>query len=143
MIVEQIQTRRMLVPENKEEQMWRAVLSRDVRVDGSFVYAVRSTGVYCRPTCPSKRPKREHVSFFAAPGEAESEGYRACKRCHPNGAEYDADAELVKQVSEYIGENVGGERPVTLDAISGHVGVSPFHLQRVFKRATGVTPRQY
>jgi AraC family transcriptional regulator of adaptative response/methylated-DNA-[protein]-cysteine methyltransferase len=133
----------MSSPGSKEERMWHAVLSRDAQADGTFVYGVRSTGIYCRPVCPSKRPKREYVSFFAAPSEAELEGYRACKRCHPKGTEYDTDAELVKQVSEYIGENVGGERPVTLDAISGHVGVSPFHLQRVFKRATGVTPRQY
>jgi AraC family transcriptional regulator of adaptative response/methylated-DNA-[protein]-cysteine methyltransferase len=133
----------MISTESHEEQMWRAVLSRDTRADGSFVYGVRSTGIYCRPTCASKRPKREHVSFFTDLDEAEREGFRPCKRCHPRGQEHDVDAELVKQVAGYIEENVGGERPITLEAISEHVGVSPFHMQRVFKRATGVTPRQY
>ena len=141
MIIEQGENK--VATEREEEQMWDAVLARDPQADGAFVYAVRSTGVYCRPTCPSRRPRREFVSFFPMPDDAEQAGFRACKRCHPRGLDNDPDAGLVKQVSEYIQENLGGERPVTLAALSEHVSVSPFHLQRVFKRATGVTPRQY
>jgi AraC family transcriptional regulator of adaptative response/methylated-DNA-[protein]-cysteine methyltransferase len=143
MIMEPIQSIAMSSFVSDEEQMWGAVLSRDPRADGSFVYAVRSTGIYCRPTCASKRPRREHVSFFTELDQAERAGFRPCKRCHPRGQGDGPDALIVKQVTGYIEENVGGERPVTLEAISEHVGVSPFHLQRVFKRATGVTPRQY
>jgi AraC family transcriptional regulator of adaptative response/methylated-DNA-[protein]-cysteine methyltransferase len=126
-----------------EERWWEAVMSRDAASDGAFVYAVRSTGIYCKPSCPSRRPRREHVSFFDAAEAAEAAGFRACRRCRPNGVEDDPNAEIVQRVCRYIEENHTGERPVTLTALGEHVGLSPFHLQRVFKRATGITPRQY
>jgi AraC family transcriptional regulator, regulatory protein of adaptative response / methylated-DNA-[protein]-cysteine methyltransferase len=143
MIAQSIRMSTISPQEIRDEQMWRAVLARDEAHDGRFVYAVGSTGIYCRPTCPSRRPSRDKVEFFSAPAEAEGAGYRACKRCHPNGRGHDHDADLVAQVTSYIEENVGGERPLTLEALSEHVGLSPFHLQRVFKRVVGVSPRQY
>lgn len=126
-----------------DESRWAAVSMRDKSQDGAFVFAVRSTGIYCKPSCPSRRPRREHVSFFLTPDDAEAEGYRPCKRCRPSGEVDESSAALVREACRYIEENHTGERPVTLSALSDHVGLSPFHLQRVFKRATGVSPRQY
>ncbi|HKP52917.1 MAG TPA: bifunctional DNA-binding transcriptional regulator/O6-methylguanine-DNA methyltransferase Ada [Chloroflexia bacterium] len=122
---------------------WEAVLSRDARFDGEFVYAVSSTEIYCKPSCPSRRPKREHVTFFEAPEAAEANGFRPCKRCQPKGKADDPNAEVVRLICDYIEENHTGEKPITLAALGEHVGLSPFHLQRVFKQATGITPRQY
>jgi AraC family transcriptional regulator of adaptative response/methylated-DNA-[protein]-cysteine methyltransferase len=121
--------------------MWRAVLARDARHDGSFVYGVRSTGVYCRPSCPSRRPLAKNAVFFATTGEAERAGYRACRRCRPaelaaTGARATADA-----VRAYIDAHLG-ER-ITLEGMSRALGLSPFHLQRTFKRLTGVSPKRY
>ena len=127
----------------EDESRWQAVISRDARQDGSFVFAVSSTGIYCKPSCPSRRPRREHVSFFAAPGDAEEAGFRACKRCRPDGLDDVTNRETVQTICRYIEENYSGERPITLAALGDHVGLSPFHLQRVFKKATGITPRQY
>lgn len=126
-----------------EERWWEAVMSRDAALDGEFVYAVRSTGIYCKPSCPSRRPRREYVTFFGVAKAAEAAGFRACKRCLPDGKEDDPNAETVQRVCRYIEENHTGEQPVTLAALGEYVGLSPFHLQRVFKRATGITPRQY
>ncbi len=128
-----------------DEQRWNAVQTRDAHLDGEFVYAVSSTGIYCKPSCPSRKPMREHVLFFALPETAESAGFRSCKRCKPDGAARDksAEAEIVRSVCRYIEENYDGEQPVTLTALGEHVGLSPFHLQRLFKRITGITPRQY
>ena len=126
-------------------EMWHAVRTRDSKADGRFVYAVRSTGIYCRPTCPSRRPAPQRVAFFAGPGEAEAAGFRACKRCRPNQDPPNTD--LVRKVCEYIqdrpeGPDQSGSVP-TLAELGRAVGSSPSHLQRVFKEATGVTPRQY
>lgn len=126
-----------------DDGRWDAVMSRDAHLDGAFVYAVRSTGIYCKPSCPSRRPRREYVTFFEAPKAAEAAGFRPCKRCRPNGIEDDPNAETVQRICRYIEENYTGERSITLAALGEHVGLSPFHLQRVFKRATGITPRQY
>lgn len=126
-----------------DESRWQTVQSRNPLADGEFVYAVRSTGIYCKPSCPSKRAGREYVTFFEAPEAAEDAGFRPCKRCKPKGAEDDSNREVVQSVCRYIEENYDGERPITLASLSEHVGLSPFHLQRVFKRATGITPRQY
>ena len=125
--------------------MWAAVQGRDSKADGRFVYAVRSTGIYCRPTCPSRRPSLHRVAFFAGPTEAVAAGFRACKRCRPDQEAPGTD--LVRRVCEYIQERP--ERPdrpdsvPTLSELGRAVGSSPSHLQRVFKAATGVTPRQY
>lgn len=119
-----------------------AVEQRDPTYDGVFVVAVRSTGIYCRPTCPSRKPKPENMVFYATTGEAAAAGYRACKRCQPDtfadqGAVHTA---LVAQVCEYL---QAAETAPSLQDLSEHFHLSPYHLQRVFKRITGVSPRQY
>ncbi len=122
-----------------EELYWNATLSRDASFNGMFVYGVRSTGVYCRPSCPSRRPERKQVSFFSQPESAERAGFRACKRCEPRNTE--AGTRLVEQVCSYVEEN--RNQPVPLTRLSKHTGVSAHHLQRTFKRRMGITPRQY
>lgn len=125
-----------------EDSLWRAVLARDARLAGAFVFGVRSTGVYCRPGCPSRRPGREQVVFFATPSAAERAHFRACRRCRPQeGAGFDAHAELVKRVCGYIEANP--DEPLTLATLSRHVDISPYHLHRIFKRIVGITPHQY
>jgi AraC family transcriptional regulator of adaptative response/methylated-DNA-[protein]-cysteine methyltransferase len=125
-----------------EDGLWRAVVARDARFAGAFVFGVRSTGIYCRPGCPARRPRREQVVFFASSDAAEEAHFRACRRCRPReGAGFDGQAELVKRVCGYIEANL--DEPVTLAALSGHVNISPYHLQRTFKRIVGITPHQY
>jgi AraC family transcriptional regulator, regulatory protein of adaptative response / methylated-DNA-[protein]-cysteine methyltransferase len=123
-----------------EDRRWTAVLDRDAAADGRFVYAVASTRIYCRPTCPSRRPHRRHVRFFATPAAAEAEGYRACRRCRPAEREPDA-LRQVREARRYLDEHL--DETVTLDRLGRAVGLSPWHLQRTFKRITGVTPRAY
>lgn len=129
--------------ENQEESYWQAVLERDQSRDGTFFYGVRSTGIYCRPSCPSRRPGRDQVVFFLQPAQAEQAGFRPCRRCRPlEAANY--QAELVQQACRYIEDNITRpEGPPTLAELGQQVGLSPFHLQRLFKRVTGVSPRQY
>jgi AraC family transcriptional regulator of adaptative response/methylated-DNA-[protein]-cysteine methyltransferase len=127
------------VPMQTELQnQWQQVLARDARQDGRFVFAVRTTGVYCRPSCPSRRPRRESVEFFADPRTAERAGYRACLRCNPT--EVSAQAQYVTRARQLLDD---AEGVVTLAQLSKQVGLSPFHLQRLFKRATGLSPREY
>jgi AraC family transcriptional regulator, regulatory protein of adaptative response / methylated-DNA-[protein]-cysteine methyltransferase len=125
-----------------DDAYWRAVLDRDARFDGSIFFAVRSTGIYCRPSCPARRPRREQVVFFRIPEAAERAGFRSCRRCRPrNAVMTDPQVEMVRRACLYI-DNHSGESP-TLEDLSAHTGVSPYHLQRVFKRLAGITPRQY
>jgi AraC family transcriptional regulator of adaptative response/methylated-DNA-[protein]-cysteine methyltransferase len=125
-----------------DSEFWEAVLARDRRHDGIFVYAVRSTGIYCRPSCPARRPQREQVQFFARPAQAEQAGFRACRRCHPNGdAPADPLLDVVEQVCRVLAEPC--DKPPTLDELARQFHVSPAHLQRAFKRIVGVSPRQY
>ena len=125
-----------------EEKYWQAVLTRDNRSDGTFVYAVRSTGIYCNPSCSARRPRREQVIFFPQPEAAEQAGFRACRRCRPQEASvYELQAEMVQRACRYIETHLEG--PLTLGALGKEVSVSPYHLQRVFKRIMGITPRQY
>jgi AraC family transcriptional regulator of adaptative response/methylated-DNA-[protein]-cysteine methyltransferase len=124
----------------QEEPQWQAVLQRDTHADGTFVYAVRSTGIYCKPSCPSRRPNREQVSFFICVEEAERAGYRACYRCQPRRKETPL-VELTQQLCAYIEEHLTCD--LTLARLGKAVGMSPYHLQRTFKQATGISPRQY
>ena len=125
-----------------DPKMWEAVQTRDSRADGRFVYAVRSTGIYCRPTCPSRRPAPHRVAFFPRAVDAEAAGFRACKRCLPD--QDSPSAGLVRRVCKYIQEGLdNSDSAPTLAELGRAVGSSPSHLQRVFKAVTGVTPRQY
>lgn len=133
--------RRMAADERDDR--WAAVLSHDADSDGRFVYAVRSTGVYCRPTCPSKRPLRRNVTFFDAPAEAEAAGFRACLRCRPQAAEHHKPSRMALAVAEACRVLEGAEDVPALAELAGRVGLSPHYLQRSFKRLVGSTPRQY
>jgi AraC family transcriptional regulator of adaptative response/methylated-DNA-[protein]-cysteine methyltransferase len=124
------------------EQAWEAVVHHDRRFDGRFVYAVRTTGVYCRPSCASRRPNRRNVHFFADPADAEAEGFRACRRCRPRAvAAEDADLRAVRLASRALDARL--DAPPTLAELGTEVGLSPWHLQRVFKRVVGVSPREW
>ncbi len=133
------------VPNSKtylgEEGMWHSVLARDPRHDGDFVFAVSSTGIFCRPSCPAKHPRRANVTFFREPSEAEKAGYRACLRCKPKSAEGNANYKLVKSVCRHIEQHL--DEPITLSALGAKFNRSSFHLQRTFKAILGVTPRAY
>ncbi|HKW50580.1 MAG TPA: bifunctional transcriptional activator/DNA repair enzyme AdaA, partial [Candidatus Eisenbacteria bacterium] len=125
-----------------DEIRWRAVVARDASLDGVFVTGVLTTGIYCRPSCPARRPKRDNVRFFGRPEEAERAGFRACLRCRPKEAgRPDPQADMVRRVCRILAERP--EERVTLTALAREVGVSPHHLQRTFKRAIGISPRQY
>jgi AraC family transcriptional regulator of adaptative response/methylated-DNA-[protein]-cysteine methyltransferase len=124
-----------------EDRCWNALVSRDAALDGLVYFGVRSTGIYCRPICPARKPRREHVAFFGSAGEAERAGFRPCLRCRPREVGHDSRLELVARACRYLDEH--GEETVTLAAIGAHVGCSPHHLQRVFKEKTGISPRQY
>ncbi len=124
------------------DRRWRAVVNRDGGADGRFVYAVTTTGIYCRPTCPSRRPRPEHVAFFASAAEAHAAGFRPCRRCRPEGARApDPAREKVLAACRYI-ESRGEEVP-KLDEVARHVGASAPYLQRTFTRVVGVSPRAY
>ncbi len=122
----------------QSETQWRQVMERDARQDGRFVFAVRTTGIYCRPSCPSRRPRRDSVEFFDGPQQAERAGYRACLRCKPT--EISSQARSALKARQLLDE---AEGTITLAELSKRVGISPFHLQRLFKRATGLSPREY
>ena len=125
-----------------EDERWQAVLSRDARYDGQFVFAVSSTHIYCRPSCPSRRPHRDRVRFFSIPEAAEQAGFRACLRCEPKRARVlDPQIEMVQNVCRYLDATDSDE--VKLSDMAMKAGVSIFHLQRTFKNIIGVSPRQY
>ncbi|MBI2833879.1 MAG: bifunctional DNA-binding transcriptional regulator/O6-methylguanine-DNA methyltransferase Ada [Acidobacteria bacterium] len=120
---------------------WQAVLARDPRFDGRFVYAVRSTGIYCRPSCASRRPDRRYVRMFRAPDAAERAGYRPCRRCRPKAANGRPAIEKVRLACEAIATRAG-ER-LTLAALAREMGMSPSHFQRTFTGIVGISPRRY
>lgn len=124
----------------EDDSRWPAVLRRDATRDGSFVFAVTTTGIYCRPSCPARRPRPGNVRFFEQPREAEAAGFRACRRCRPASAR-DPRSAWIARVCRLIEERAG-ER-VRLADLSAAAGVSSYHLQRMFKRTLGVSPRQY
>ena len=124
-----------------DELRWNAVVSRDAAHDGKFVFAVSSTGVYCRPSCAARRPRRENVEFFALPEQAEQAGYRACLRCKPKALSGNMQVDSVKAICRFIEQHL--DEPITLGRLGKEFHQSPFHLQRRFKAVLGITPREY
>jgi AraC family transcriptional regulator of adaptative response/methylated-DNA-[protein]-cysteine methyltransferase len=122
------------------ERFWRAVVDRDRGYDGRFVYAVETTTIYCRPSCPSRRPLRRNVRFLASADEAERKGYRACLRCHPRAELPPAEA-VVERIRALLGADP--EHPPSLAELGHQLALSPGHLQRLFKRHTGLSPKAY
>lgn len=120
---------------------WAAVSARDASADGKFVFAVRTTGVFCRPSCPARRPNRENVEFFLSAEEAIAAGYRACKRCNPEAAARTLGEKRVRDAAKYLDQHP--DEALSLDALANRVKLSPFHLQREFKRVFGLSPRAY
>jgi len=127
------------VIQQSEDLKWQSVVARDSSQDGHFVYAVASTGIYCQPSCPSRRPDRSRVRFFGSPEEAEGAGFRACFRCRP--ADPMAGMQQVELAREYLERHAG--ETVTLKQLGEVARMSPFHLQRKFKRLVGLSPKAY
>ena len=124
------------------QQLWNAVMSRDAAYDGKFIYAVRSTGVYCRPVCPSRRPRPSQAVFFAAPDDARRAGFRPCLRCRPDTP--NADADLTRRACDYIDAYLAAHDALPpVPEICAAAGASASRLRRIFRRATGLTPAQY
>lgn len=121
------------------ETRWHALVSRDTAADGAFFYAVRTTGVFCRPSCASRPPRRENVAFFETTQQAEAAGFRPCKRCQPTSL----PRELAIVARACTALDADPQARITLAQLSDAVHVSPFHLQRLFSRVVGVSPRQY
>jgi AraC family transcriptional regulator of adaptative response/methylated-DNA-[protein]-cysteine methyltransferase len=127
--------------EAADDPRWNAVVARDAARDGEFVFAVSSTGVYCRPSCAARRPRRENVQFFLKPEAAEQAGYRACLRCRPKSFSGNAESDAAKAICRFIEQHL--DEPLTLDRLGKEFRQSPFHLQRRFKAVLGITPREY
>jgi AraC family transcriptional regulator of adaptative response/methylated-DNA-[protein]-cysteine methyltransferase len=128
-------------PSTRDDPRWQLVIARDARADGTFWYGVASTGVYCKPSCASRRAKLENVTFFATQETARQAGFRACKRCRPDGAGVQTEnAVIVAKACRLIEER---ESLPSLDELAAAVEMSPGYFHRVFKRITGVTPKAY
>jgi AraC family transcriptional regulator of adaptative response/methylated-DNA-[protein]-cysteine methyltransferase len=138
-----------------EDARWHSVQTRDKRADGNFVYAVRSTGIYCKPSCPSRRPRREQVNFFLLPAAAEQKGFRACKRCkpqltHAQDPRTEAVARVCREIDRQV-QNAGGlagdssrsDFHLTLPALGQVAGLGSHQLERAFRSVMGISPRQY
>jgi AraC family transcriptional regulator, regulatory protein of adaptative response / methylated-DNA-[protein]-cysteine methyltransferase len=130
-----------LAAETINDPRWQAVVARDPSADGTFVYSVRTTGVYCRPSCAARPARPENVRFHATCGDAAAAGYRACKRCRPDQPSLvEQHAALVTQACRVI---EASPRTPRLEELATQAGMSPFHFHRVFKAVTGLTPRSY
>jgi len=122
-------------------QPWQAVIDRNRHYDGLFVYAVTSTMIYCRPSCPSRRPDRSRIQFFDSPRAAEMAGFRPCRRCRPQSDELMVTDQRIDRARRYLDEH--SDEPITLQRLASEVGLSPFHLHRAFRRQVGCSPKQY
>jgi AraC family transcriptional regulator of adaptative response/methylated-DNA-[protein]-cysteine methyltransferase len=125
----------------RDDALWNAIVARDGSLDGRFVYSVATTGVYCRPSCGARRPKRENVAFHDSPAAAEAAGFRACKRCSPNGTAPSArQARLVTEACRAIEK---GESVPSLGTLASAAGLSPYHFHRLFRSVVGMSPKAY
>jgi AraC family transcriptional regulator, regulatory protein of adaptative response / methylated-DNA-[protein]-cysteine methyltransferase len=133
----------ILIPSYFPGKQWQQVLERDARADGQFVYAVKSTKIYCKPSCASRRPARRQVRFFPTPALAEAAGYRACKRCEPERTEAKADPQVgaIAAVTEYLKEHA--DERTRLEDVAKATGVGRLTILRGFKRVLGVSPGQF
>lgn len=128
-------------PFTTPEQRWQVLKARDEQADGTFFYGVTTTGIFCRPGCKSRLPRRENVRFFNSPAEAQAAGFRPCKRCRPDApAAVDALAEAVLRACAILD---AADPCPTLAELAGELGFSPYHFQRIFRQRVGVSPRQY
>lgn len=124
------------------EAIWKAIVDCDPSFDGQFYYGLVTTRIFCRPSCKSKTPKRDHVKIFQTPAQAEQAGLRPCKRCRPEELAWrSADAELVQKLVEVIDSSY--TEPLTLQQMAEKLFVSPFYLQRSFKRVMHISPGKY
>lgn len=123
-----------------EEAIWQAIISNDSSFDGKFYYGVRTTGIFCRPSCKSRNPKQEHVMIFKNAGEAAAQRFRPCKRCKPTQFE-SPEEEWVRHIAQTI--DTYYQEPLTLLSLANKLHASPYHMSRIFKRIMGVTPIVY
>jgi AraC family transcriptional regulator of adaptative response/methylated-DNA-[protein]-cysteine methyltransferase len=129
-------------PTISDDDAWRAVLARDAQFDGRFVTAVRSTGIFCRPSCSARHPLRKNVQFFAMPADAEAAGFRACLRCRPSEISLEpSSAAAVERARAYL--DAHASETVSLNTLARHAGLSASHLQRSFKQLLGISPKEY
>jgi AraC family transcriptional regulator of adaptative response/methylated-DNA-[protein]-cysteine methyltransferase len=124
--------------ENDPQDFWAAIVGRDRNADGRFIYGVTTTGIYCRPSCPARRPAPAHLRYFADGAQAREAGFRACLRCQPDGVSREARA-----VAQAIAQIEQAETPPRLADLADATGYSPSHFQRIFTRATGLSPAAY
>ncbi|MBL3595004.1 bifunctional DNA-binding transcriptional regulator/O6-methylguanine-DNA methyltransferase Ada [Rhodovulum sulfidophilum] len=131
----------MIETTTEQDARWNSVAARDAGADGNFVYAVKTTGIYCRPSCPSRTAKPQNVRFYETPAEAEAAGFRPCQRCNPNGQSLaEVNATLVAEACRLI--EASDEMP-KLDELAARIGMSPYYFHRQFKAITGLTPKQW
>jgi AraC family transcriptional regulator of adaptative response / methylphosphotriester-DNA alkyltransferase methyltransferase len=121
-------------------EMWEAIIHNDSAFDGKFYYGVTTTGIFCRPSCKSKNPNKEHVRIFYHADQAAAENFRPCKRCRPDGKRL-PDEEWIQHIAQFIEEHY--QEPLTLSTIADRLHASPFHMHRTFKRVKGVTLSEY
>ena len=140
-VIQQAEAMKSSTTKLHEDRRWQAVVDRNQTLDGAFVFGVSSTGIFCRPSCPAKRPRRENVRFFEHAQAAEQAGYRACLRCRPKAIDGNPQNSLVRAVCRYIERHI--EDRLTLSLLAKQFRRSPFHLQRTFKAALGVSPKAY
>ncbi len=129
-----------------DDALWRAVLAKDRRYDGAFWFAVKTTGIYCRPSCSARTPLEKNVEYFVSPEEAHKQGFRACKRCNPDQIGFpDANLELVQKICAFIARQIteNPDESVSLEAVGEEVGLSSDHAQRTFTSVLGISPKEF